>query len=168
MRLSFLPLALSAVLLPAAAHAANFTFSSIGSGGGFSGSGVLTTTSNGDGSFTITGITGTGVIGLIPTNPGFFGNDNLLFPTASRLVDVNGFAFTEAAPGLTISVNIFSTVAGYEAITLDSDGDFNDTPVTFTLASAAAPTPEPSSLLLLGSGVLTMAANRIHRRRLAA
>ena len=153
MRFPFLPLALSAVLLPATAHASNFTFSSVGSGGGFSGSGTLTTSANGDGSYTISGISGTGVIGLISPTPGFFGNDNLLFPTASRLVDVNGFAFTEAAPGLTISVDIFSTVAGYEAITLDSDEDYNDTPVTFTLAPAAAPTPEPSSLLLLGSGV---------------
>lgn len=167
MRFSFLPLALSTLMLPAAAHAANFTFSSVGSGGGFSGSGTLTTTANANGSYTITGITGTGVIGLISTNPGFFGNDNLLFPTASRLVNVNGFAFTEAAPGLTISVNIFSTVSGYEAITLDSDGDFNDTPVTFTLAPTAAPTPEPSSLLLLGSGVLATVATRI-RRRLSA
>lgn len=167
MRFSLLPLALSVLLLPPAARAANFTFSSVGSGGGFSGSGTLTTSANGDGSYTVTGITGTGVIGLISTNPGFFGNDNLLFPTASRLVDVNGFAFTEAAPGLTISVNIFSTVAGYEAITLDSDGDYIDTPVTFTLTPAAAPTPEPSSLLLLGSGVLAMAATRIRRRLFA-
>lgn len=148
------------LLLPALAKADTFTFSAIGSGGGFSGSGQLTAGNNGDGSYTITGITGTGVTGL----SNFYGADNLLFPNATRLLDINGFSFTDTLAGGTLDVNLFSTVAGYEAITLDSEGDFTDTPVTFTLAGTS-PVPEPSSLILLGSGALAMAG--AVRRRLA-
>ncbi|WP_213807217.1 PEP-CTERM sorting domain-containing protein [Granulicella sp. dw_53] len=164
MRLSFLSLALSGLLLlPAAAQADTFNFNAIGSGGGFSGSGVLTASNNGDGSYTINAMSGSGITGLIAAD-GFFGNDNLLFPTASRLLDVNGFAFTQVLAGVTYSVNIFSTVAGYEAISLGSDGDFEDAPVTFTLTNTSAVAPEPSSLFLLGSGILAAAATQIRRR----
>ena len=164
MRYSTLSLALAGLLLvPCAAKADTFNFSAVGSGGGFSGSGQLTADGNGDGSYTVTGITGTGVTGLIPVN-GFFFNDNLLFPNASRLVDVAGLGFTAFFGGEAFTVNIFSTLTGYEAITLDSNGDFADTPVTFSLENSPAAVPEPSSLLLLGTGILATAAGV--RRRL--
>ncbi|CAN5671597.1 hypothetical protein BH10ACI4_BH10ACI4_25480 [soil metagenome] len=165
MRLNLFSLALSGMLLlPAVAQADTFNFSSVGSGGGFSGSGVLTATDNGNGSFSITGITGTGVTGLIGVND-FFGNDNLLFPNASRLVDVNGFAFTAALGGDLFSVNIFSTLTGYEAVTMDSDGNFDDTPVTFTVSKGTALTPEPASLVMMGSGLMAMAAAGYRKAR---
>ncbi len=91
MRIGLLSVALSSLLLlPAIAKADTFTFSSTGSDA-FSGTGLLTATNNGDGSFTVTGISGTGITGLIA--PGDFFNDNLLFPDAARLVDVNGLGF---------------------------------------------------------------------------
>jgi PEP-CTERM motif len=162
LRFSTLSLALSGLLLVSvAAKADTFNFSA--AGGGFSGSGQLTADNNGDGSYTVTGITGTGVTGLIPVD-GFFFNDNLLFPNASRLVDVAGLGFTAAFGGETFMVNIFSTLTGYEAITLDSDSDFADTPITFSLTNSPAAVPEPSSLVLLGSGFLASVVVGVRRR----
>jgi len=72
LRLSFLSLALSGLLLlPAAAQADTFNFNAIGSGGGFSGSGVLTASNNGDGSYTINAMSGSSITGLIVAD-GFF------------------------------------------------------------------------------------------------
>lgn len=122
-----------------------------GSGGGFSGSGTLTTTSNGDGSYTITGISGTYVSGLIAPK-GFNNNDNQLFPASSSLVDAKGFAFTAEEGGTQYQVDLFqASDGGYEAETLDSDNLFGSTMVDFALDS----TPVSSRRLhtaLLSSG----------------
>ena len=145
-------------------RADTFGFSAFGSGGGFSGSGVLTAANNGNGSYLISAISGTGVTGLLATNT-FFTNDNLLFPGASRLVDVAGFSFTTLTGGKSFMVNIFSNLTGYEALVLDGDGDITDTPVTFTLSTNASATPEPSTLALLGSGLLGIAGTAWRRQR---
>ena len=145
--------------------AETFGFSAVGSGGGFSGSGVLTAANNGNGSYSISAISGTGVTGLLATNT-FFTNDNLLFPNASRLVDVAGFSFTTLTGGQSFMVNIFSNLTGYEALVLDVDGDLTDTPVNFTLSTNVSATPEPSTLALLGSGLLGIAGTTWRRRRI--
>lgn len=106
-----------------------------GSGGGFSGSGTLLTTSNGDGSYTITGITGTDVLGLIAPN-GFNGNDNQLFPSATTLVDSKGFAFNAAEGDTQYEVDLFAapgSQGGYQAAILDSDDISQDITVSFAL-----------------------------------
>jgi hypothetical protein len=164
-----------------------------GTGGGFSGSGTLSATSNGDGSYTITGISGPGVTGLL--GPGqFHGNDNLLFPSATTALDANGFAFTDTQGDTSYDVDLAysSSLGGYEAYTLDSDGMETDVLGTFSLTnsettnaiaaavaqagttavfrysfvgqSVVAPTPEPSSVALLGTGVLGLAG--VVRRRM--
>jgi hypothetical protein len=151
---------LSALAIPAAAHADTFNFTATGSGGGFSGSGTFAATADGGGQYTITGISGPGINGLV-TPGGFNGNDNLLFPASTTYVDSKGFAFTATQTDTDFTVDIFSTGVGtYDAYFLDSDGFSATLPVTFNLISG---TPEPSCLLLVGTGLA--AAGSFARRR---
>jgi hypothetical protein len=145
---------LSALAIPVAAHADTFDFSATGSSGSFSGSGTLTASSQGGGAYLISGITGTGVTGLIAPG-GFNGNDNLLFPAATPALDAHGFSFTDVNGPDHFDVNIFNDGSGYFAFLNDEDNFSQTVPVSFTLAASAV--PEPSTFILLGTGILGLA-----------
>jgi hypothetical protein len=162
LRLAVLPLALA--FTPLIAHADTFDWSLTApsaSLGGFAetGSGTLTATET-SGQWVINSISGTldgsTITGLIS----FFGSDNLLFPS-STLLDTNGLAF-ETANGT--EADIWSAYApgatditpgnNYDEILGGAASGFGVG--TFSLDAVTA-TPEPSSLLLLSTGLLGMA-----------
>ena len=123
-----------------------------GQGGGVSGSGVLTASDNGDGSYTIVSLSGTGVFGLLGYHV-FNGNDNLLFPSRSTVLDGSGFSFEDSDGDTPYDVNLYATGSGtYAAHVLDLDPDGQatnpDPAVTFQLGSPTTANPALHRALL--------------------
>lgn len=141
----------------------------------FSGSGVFDATSLGNGEYQITGISGTvggtSIYGILPTGTyptGFLqvANDNLLiYPgtwglNSPSYFDDAGVSFQVGTGRNAYDVNLNDTWFVENAVA----GSWNVTEADCITVTPAAPSvPEPSSLILLGSGMLA-AAGAVRRR----
>ena len=136
---------------------ADTTYPTGGNVDGFSGSGTIYANSNniGDGSYTIVGLDGPGVTGLLA--PGAFNNnDNQLFPTSSPSLGTRGFAFTDTIDDTNFQVDIFGKADGtYGAHIVDSDGVIIDDPATFTLGAPLNVSAARTRAMFVESDVVT-------------
>jgi len=143
-------------------------FSFTDTGAGFSISGSLSATDNGDGTFTVTsgsGFFNSDAIVLIPgsgTSPlGAFGYDNLLSPTGNPLVDVNGLLFSDTVTGAELNIFANGPSIPYSTYTyLGGTYVLQDNNSVFLLTEES---PEPATWTMLALGLGFIAAWRQSR-----
>lgn len=122
--------------------------------------GTLTTGAFSGGHATITGITGavngTAIASLLSTNPGYAGNDNILFSPGTPYLDDFGVSFSLTG-GDTVNMYYGNGVCNM----YDSTSSIDSYEASFTLTPIAAPEPGTLSLLALGAlGLLVLRKKR--------
>ena len=117
------------------------------------------------GSLTVTGAYQDGTFLLIPGGPGVatsplgdFNYDNVVTPGADPILDVNGLLF--GIPG--VELNIWGNGASAFWEGLPGQNWVEQSTVTLVVTSVS---PEPSSLLLLGTGLFALAAGIFWKSR---
>ena len=156
MRLSLkLGTALVILTFATSAFATNIYFNY--SGSGFTGSGVFTATDQGGGTYLVTGVNGqqntipfTGVEPL-GANGGYT-YDNLLFLNSTPQLDLSGILLSWNGGDVNLGFN-----GGHYV-------QWN--PTEYVLDFSASATPEPSTLITLGTGLLGLAG--LARKRLSS
>jgi PEP-CTERM motif len=164
------------IVLAFGLNASAETFSFSMSGVSDSGGGTVTASTTGTpGEFLVTGISGTfdgsAISGVLA--PGVYApvfpilSDNLIYyPSTTGEVDFNGLTFDTASGN---DVDLYYAYLGGPPVTgpfyllgESQGGGELDQLTSFTL-TPTSPTPEPSSFLLLGSGLLSL-AGMVRRR----
>jgi hypothetical protein len=149
----------------AANEAFNFSFAGTDGTGDLSGSGTLTASTNGDGSFTVISGTGTEIVNgvkdtlTLATASQFFTYlgqeyqftfDNLLFPSADPTISDNGLLFSSSNG---TQENLYSN--GPDSYGYSNTNNFNEN-TTFVLTAV----PEPATVSLIGLGLLGFTVSR--------
>jgi hypothetical protein len=129
------------------------------------------TPATGQSAYTVTGVAPVSSPGTVYTSPsGYFYYDNLLYASSTGLTpfDYWGGLFTLANGGA-IELNLYYNSQDQAASGIYYDNSGFNTPITFINvqypdSSSVAAAPEPSSIILLGSGLIVSAF--ILRRKL--
>jgi len=158
---------LGAVVSVTAAHADTFDFSFGNTSSTFFGSGDFTATLTSPGVYTITSVSGTTNTGAgnkaisgIEAPGSFEGNDNLLNDVGGVYnFDAFGLSY-DLANGA--QINIYLGPSGDAEILERAGGTYVDEAVPYPISA----TPEPGSLLLMGTGLL--GGLSVLRRRMSA